>query len=272
MLHERIFLDKTDDRVFIDTYVVNDKSYKRDAIIVIPGGGYGSVCAQREGEPIALAYVAHGLNAFVLNYRVGRPSDVFPKQLVDAGRAIIYVKENAEKLGIDPERVFTVGFSAGGHLSGTCAIMYNAPEVREALGISNDKNKPCASVLAYPVVTANVEQTHKPSFVGLLGKPFDEITPDERRRFSLETAVNKDSAPMFLWHTLEDTLVPCNGTLMLSRAAKNAGVCVATHIYPYGPHGLALSNEITRCDVDAHVQPLAEKWISDSVEWFETIV
>lgn len=35
MLHERIFLDPTDDRVFIDTYVANDKSFKRDAMIVI---------------------------------------------------------------------------------------------------------------------------------------------------------------------------------------------------------------------------------------------
>lgn len=272
MLHERIFLDETDDRVFIDTYVANDKSYKRDAIIVIPGGGYGAICTQREGEPVALAYVAHGLNAFVLNYRVGRAADQFPKQLADAGRAIIYVKQNAERFGINPDRVFTVGFSAGGHLSGSCAIMYNAPEVKEALGISGDENKPLASILAYPVVTANVEQTHKPSFKNLLGKPFDEITEDEKKRFSLETAVHPDSAPMFLWHTREDTLVPLNGTLLLAQAAKDVGVNVTARIYPYGPHGLSLANKITECGVDVYNQPLATDWVSDSVAWIKTIV
>ena len=271
MLHERIFLDDTDDRVFIDTYVANDKSFERDAIIVIPGGGYGAICTQREGEPVALAYVAHGFNAFVLNYRVGRRGDVFPKQLVDVGRAIIYVKENAEKFGINPKRVFTVGFSAGGHLSGSSAIMYNALEVVEALGISGEENKPTASILAYPVVTANLEQTHKPSFKNLLGKPFEEITDDEKFRFSLETAVRPDSAPMFLWHTREDTLVPLNGTLLLAQAAKDAGVNVSAHISPYGPHGLSVASGITECAVAQYNQPLAQNWISDSVAWIKTI-
>ena len=271
MLHERIYLDKNDERVYIDTYVVNDKSYKRDAMLVIPGGGYSAVCTEREGEPIALAYVAHGMNAFVLNYRVGEVGDVFPKQLVDAGRAIIYIKENAEKFGIDPERVFTVGFSAGGHLSGSCAIMYDAPEVKAALGISGEENKPCASVLAYPVVTANTEVTNTKTFENLLGKPFGEFTDDERRRFSLETAVNGNSAPMFIWHTVPDTLVPLNGTLLLTQAAKDAGVNVTLHVYPYGPHGLALSTDVTECGVPEWVQPLAENWIADSVAWFDTL-
>ena len=271
MLHDRIFLDKTDERTYVDTYVVNDKSYKRDAILVIPGGGYGAVCTQREGEPVALAFVAHGLNAFVLNYRVGRNGDVFPKQLVDAGRAIIYIKENAERFGINPDRVFTVGFSAGGHLSGACAIMYSDSSVKQALGISADENKPCGSILSYPVVTANTDITHKPSFEKLLGKPFDKITDAERRYHSLETAVNENSAPMFLWHTREDTLVPLNGTLLLAQAAKDAGVNVSLHIYPYGPHGLSVANRITECGVAEYNQPLAQGWISDSVAWLNTI-
>ena len=141
---------------------------------------------------------------------------MFPKQLVDASRAIIYFKQNAERFGIDPERVFTVGFSAGGHLSGSCAIMYSAPEVRAALGISANENKPCGSVLAYPVVTVNTEITHQYSFENLLGKKFSKITDSEKKRFSLETSVNRESAPMFLWHTVEDKLVPINGTLLLA--------------------------------------------------------
>ena len=271
MLHERIYLDKNDERVYIDTYVANDKSYKRNAILIIPGGGYRVVCTEREGEPIALSYVAYGFNAFVLNYRVGEVGDIFPKQLIDAGRAIMYIKKNAVRFGIDPERVFTVGFSAGGHLSGSCAIMYDAPEVREALGISGEENKPTAAVLAYPDVSANAFVTNKKTFESLLGKPFDEITEAEKRRFSLETAVRPDSAPMFLWHTREDTLVPLNGTLLLAQAAKDAGVNVTLHVYPYGPHGLALANRITECGYAPHVQPLAENWIADTVAWMDTI-
>ena len=89
--------------------------------------------------------------------------------------------------------------------------------------------------------------------------------------FSLETAVNESSCPMFIWHTVEDTLVPFNGSLLLTQAAKDAGVNVSARIYPYGPHGLSLATQITRCGEDYHVQPLAERWVSDSVAWFNTL-
>ena len=271
MLHERIYLDKNDERVYIDTYVANDKSFKRNAILIIPGGGYGVVCPEREGEPVALAYMAYGFNAFVLNYRVGGADDVYPKQLIDAGRAIVYIKKNAVRFGIDPERVFVVGFSAGGHLSGSCAIMYNAPEVKSELGIVGDENKPCGAILAYPVVSANTAVTNKKSFQNLLGKPFDELTADERKRFSLETAVDENSAPMFIWHTAEDRIVPLDGTLLLIQAAKDAGVNVSAHIYPYGPHAIALGNKITEYGIENSNQPLAERWLSDSVDWIDTL-
>ena len=271
MLHERIYLDKNDERVYIDTYVANDKSYKRNAILVIPGGGYGVVCPEREGEPVAFAYVAHGFNAFVLNYRVGGKDDLYPKQLIDAGRAIMYIKKNAVRFGIDPERVFTVGFSAGGHLSGSCAIMYDAPEVREALGITGEENKPCGAILAYPVVSANTDVTNKKTFENLLGKPFAKLTDDERRKFSLETALDENSVPMFIWHTAEDRIVPLDGTLLLIQAAKNAGVNVTAHIYPYGPHAIALGNKITEYGIENSCQPLAERWLSDSVNWINTL-
>ena len=116
MRHERIYLNPDDDRVFIDTYVVNLPRV-RDAILVIPGGAYREVCTGREGEPIALDFVAKGYNAFVLGYRVGKEGDVFPKQLLDAAAAMIYIKEHAAELCINADRVFAVGFSAGGHLA-----------------------------------------------------------------------------------------------------------------------------------------------------------
>ena len=57
MLHERIYL--TEDKVaYIDTYIPDDiYGRKKDALLVIPGGGYGAVCSNREGEPIALAFL-----------------------------------------------------------------------------------------------------------------------------------------------------------------------------------------------------------------------
>ena len=89
MLHERIYLNADDARVYIDAYV-SERNVIRDAMLVIPGGGYAMVCADREGEPIALDFFAKGYNCFVLNYRCGTEGDVYPKQIIDAGSAMIY--------------------------------------------------------------------------------------------------------------------------------------------------------------------------------------
>ena len=131
MKHERIYLNDQE-RSYIDTYIADSKAI-RPAMLVIPGGGYCVVCGDREGEPIALDFFAKGYNAFVLNYRVGRVDDVFPKQLLDAGAAMVYIRNHAEEFGIDPRRVFAVGFSAGGHLCGSIATMYDYPEVKKPL-------------------------------------------------------------------------------------------------------------------------------------------
>ena len=107
MLTERIYLSD-DKRAWLDTYVSEFKPYRRDAMLVIPGGGYRSVCSDREGEMVALGYFAKGYNAFVLNYRVAEEGDVYPRQLLDACRAVLHIKANAEKYNINADRVFAV--------------------------------------------------------------------------------------------------------------------------------------------------------------------
>ena len=194
MLHERIFLDPADDRVYIDTYIADDKSQLHDAMIVIPGGGYHNVCTDREGEPIALAYFAKGVNCFVLHYRAGLDGDTYPKQLIDASRAVLHIRENAEKYAVDPNRVFAVGFSAGGHLAGSLALLSDEPAVLSALNINAGDNTPNG------------------------GKPFDEIDAATAARLSLDNHVTKSSPPAFIWHTAPDTVVPIAGTFALAKA------------------------------------------------------
>ena len=270
MLHERVYLDKTDDRVYIDTYVANDRTVLRDAMLVIPGGGYHNVCTEREGEPIALAYLAKGLNCFVLNYRVGQDGDTYPKQLIDASRAILHIRENSEKYSIDPSRVFAVGFSAGGHLAGSLALLSDDPAVLSTLGISEGENRPNAVVLAYPVTTAMMN-THLGSFVNLTGKTFDEIDEKTRVKLSLEENVKQSSPPAFIWHTAEDAVVPIAGSFALAEAYTRVGAPVMLHVYPYGPHGLALSNKFTSRGNTATEQPLAEGWVDASVEFLKSL-
>lgn len=266
MINERIYLDSENNEVFIDTYVKKSESPK-DAMLVIPGGGYGNVCSDREGEPIALAFAERGVNAFVLNYRVGE-GKVYPAQLLDAARAIAYIKENSEKYGVDPERIFTVGFSAGGHLVGTVATKHKIAE--KLLDLPENFTRPAGSVYAYPVVSARCD-THISSFMRLLGKEAEDITEEEKRFHSLECNVTRDTPPAFIWHTAKDTVVPPIGSLLLAQAYLEAGVSVTMHLYPYGNHGVALANEVTKFDNEDWIQPLAEGWVEYAVRWIKTL-
>jgi acetyl esterase/lipase len=268
MLQETLYFELDGRTLRLDTYV-EEGSADKDSVLIFPGGGYAALSTVREGSAVANAYYERGLNAFVLHYSVGAEF-TYPCHLIDASFAITYLKAHATELGINPERIFTVGFSAGGHLSGSMAILHKDPEVLAALGINKGDNKPCGSILAYPVVSANVA-THQGSFAMLAGKPFVEIADEERKRLSLESNVDADSAPVFIWHTSEDPAVPMLGSLRLTEAYYNIGRAVSLHVYPYGPHGIALANEETSDGNAAWIQPLAEYWVDESVRWIKTV-
>jgi acetyl esterase/lipase len=270
MQHERIYLDPEHPEVYLDTYIANNRTALRDAMLVIPGGGYSQVCTGREGEPIAFAFLALGYNCFVLNYRVNNVP--YPAQLTDASRAMIHIRENAEKYNINKNRVFAVGFSAGGHLAGSLGILHADKSVLDTLGISEGDNRPDGVIMCYPVVSALLP-THEPSFEHLTGgTPFADIPEKTKRALSLEVNVDKSSSPAFIWHTALDALVPTNGSLALAQSYVDMGLPVMMKLYPYGPHGLALSNRFTAEGNPAQCQPIAERWIREADEWLKTLV
>ena len=103
MIYKKIGLENCAADAFIEAFVAEKVGdFVRKAILVIPGGGYGNVCANREGEPIAHAFMAQGFNAFVLHYSVGEGKH-FPIQLIEASAAVKHIKDHAQDYNIDPE-------------------------------------------------------------------------------------------------------------------------------------------------------------------------
>ena len=58
---------------------------------------------------------------------------------------------------------------------------------------------------------------------------------------------------------------------MLATACYRHGVPVTLRLYPYGPHGLALSTPMTMCGNPDFVQPIAEEWVDKACEWIDTL-
>ena len=269
MILKRIPLDPEKADVYLDAYIADPtKRFKRKAILVIPGGGYGCVCSDREGEPIAHAFMPYGYNAFVLRYSVAR-SKAFPGQLIEASLAMQHIKDNAEEYGIDPEKVFATGFSAGGHLCASLGVLWHKKEIYDATGMEYGKNRPTGIMPIYPVISGVDAGRHFGSFKNLLCT--DEPTEEQLLSCSIEKHVDERAVPAFIVHTSNDELVNVNNSLLLAREYARLGKKFELHIYPDAPHGVALGNKITSQEHEKWENPEIAKWVAQAAAWAETV-
>ncbi len=233
----------------------------RPAVLVIPGGGYGHVSA-REGEPVALRFLAQGYSAFVLEYSVAPAK--FPVQLQEAAMAMCYIRRHAPEFEVDPGMVAAIGFSAGGHLCGMLGMLYDAPEVAHIA--ASDQLRPDALGLCYPVAVS-WGATHEGSFENLSGGD-----KNLRERLSLDRLVRPDMPPVYLWHTRDDDCVPVRNSLILANALEEAGVELAMRIYRHGWHGLSVADaQVYPANVKPEKSPDVPGWPEEMMGFFREI-
>jgi acetyl esterase/lipase len=222
-------------------------------VIVCPGGGYGHR-AEHEGEPVARALNDRGIAACVCNYRIAPYRH--PHSLLDAQRAIRWVRTHAGELNVDSEAVGILGFSAGGHLASTAGTHYDAGR-SDGDEIDSQSCRPDAMVLCYPVITFG-EFGHRGSMKNLLGESPPETLV---RTLSNETQVTADTPPSFLWHTADDSGVPVENSLLFAQALSAHRVPFELHVYRSGRHGLGLAGEA----------PHIATWIDLCTDWLREI-
>lgn len=208
----------------------------RPAMVVFPGGGY-EMLSDREKEPIALAFMVNGFNAFTVEYSL-RPL-TYPTQLIEGVMAVLYVKLNAEKYNLDIDKVAGIGFSAGGHLLGTVANMYDHEDVCKVLGERCKLAKLNGCVYSYPVVSSG-ENAHVGSIMNLTAGDSEKIA-----KVSVDKNITENSSPAFIWTTADDACVPAENSFMLASAYKKLGLPFELHVFQSGIHGLSLSTKET---------------------------
>jgi len=206
-------------------------------VVICPGGGYGALAMDHEGHQVARWFTAHGVAAAIVKYRLG-PRYHHPAPLQDVLRAIRVVRSRAAELGVKPERIGVMGFSAGGHLASSAATLFDLADAKAADGLEAIPSRPDFAILGYPVIVFGADVTHKGSQRNLLGEnpPADLVT-----RLSTDRQVTAKTPPTFLFHTSEDAGVPPQNSVAFYLALKNAGVPAELHIYEKGPHGVGLA-------------------------------
>lgn len=217
---------------------------KRPGVLVFPGGGY-TMCSAREAEPVALAYLHAGYQAFVLNYTTGdrqnreEMAGIFQKAFADAQEAMTYLRGYAEELFLMPDKIAIMGFSAGGNLA-------------TALGtLADEPLRPNALILGYPSVIPAISAR-----IGL-------------QQPNLLEAVSAATPPTFMFNSQGDSVTPATNTLRLSLTLAEAGVPYETHTFLTGDHGVSLATGAATDD--GSTDPDLAQWHAMSLRFLHNL-
>ncbi len=193
------------------------------AIVVCPGGGYGSVVVDKEGHDVARWLAGQGVTAGVLKYRCGGGTNQHPVPMSDARQAVKLFRSHCEDWQVAPDRIGIIGFSAGGHLAATIAT---DPEAAVNF-----------AALIYPVVSMADGITHAGSKKNLLGdSPSDSLV----HQMSRDEQVTPSTCPVFLVHASDDKAVPIENSMRFYKACLAAGVPAEMHLFATGSHGFGM--------------------------------
>jgi acetyl esterase/lipase len=228
------------------------------ALLVIPGGGYGFVSVQNEGIDIARRYTPFGTSVFVLTYRL--PGEGWKNRsrvpLADAQRAMRLLRSQAATFGFDPKRLGILGFSAGGHLSADLATAFDEACYAPVDAADKLSARPHFVGLGYPVASLMPGAGHTGSRDNLLGA---NASAAEVAKHSPAEHVRPDTPPTFVFHAMDDDVVPVESSLRWIAACRRAHVPIEAHLFEKGGHGFGLHASIGNSA--AHWPELFAAWM-----------
>ena len=219
-------------RPSITVYLPKTKSAAaRPAVIVIPGGGHRELWTDHEGHAVARFLNEQGIAAFVLFYRLERapnsPYKIVDHALLDLQRAQRVVRSRAAEWRIDPAKIGTLGFSAGGQLALLGALRFDAGDTAAQDPVDRVSSRPDFTALIYPGGWPDIK--------------FDAHTP-----------------PMWLLSGSDDRPQVLNTLTQVFIALREAQVPAELHFYDGVPHGFGIRA--------GNTGPVA-KWPNQFVDW-----
>jgi acetyl esterase/lipase len=207
-------------------------------IVVIHGGGWAAGNRNAHNN-VTWSFATKGYVSATISYRFA-PQHPFPAQVQDVKAALRFLRGNAERFNIDPQRIGAVGFSAGAHLSMMLGSM-DAGDGLDDVGEFKDQSSKVQAVVSYfgPTdLTAEYPEATKPILKKFIGGSKEE-KPAEAKRASPVTYVNAGDAPMLLYQGTKDRLVPFDQAVRMADALTKAGVPGRIELLLGADHGWA---------------------------------
>lgn len=219
------------------------------AVIVFPGGGFQKVFIDLEGTEICAWLTAKGITCIVSKYRAPGGNDYWddkaqrriypkiPRALQDAQRTIRLVRSRATELGVNPNKIGVMGFSAGGYLVAQTSNILK-PAYKPVDTIDSVSSRPDFAVAVYPRHICRKD-----------GTEFDPTLP-----------IINNAPPTFIAQAWDDPVDPICESLMYASALNKAGVSAEVHLFAKGGHAFGLR----KSDQPVGLWPqLVERWMKE---------
>lgn len=215
-----------------DVYTPPDDGTDRCCVILVHGGGWsGGDRTQLRGYGVLLG--REGYVCVAPEYRLTGES-AWPAQIHDVKAAIRWVRANAERLGIDPQRISIEGNSAGAHLALLAALTPGREELEGEGGNPGVDTSVSAAIAVYPPTLFS--HAERESGAVPLAALTQELTEDVARLAGPLSHVTDAAPPTMLIHGTDDEVVPPLASLRMYESLVKAGVPVELHMYADQPH------------------------------------
>lgn len=229
----------------LDLYSPKERSRPVPVVLFIHGGAWKSGYRQIY-HYYCTKFAEHGYVAATASYRLVSEAP-FPAAVQDVKCAVRWLRANAEKLGIDPNKIGVAGGSAGGHLAMMIGYSSDVTELDGKGGHPDISSRVQAVVDLYgPTDLTDDSAKSNGAVVRFLGgKTFDEA-PDVYRLASPITHVTKDDPPTLILHGSIDSTVSIHQAEILAEKLKNTGaVCEFDRVEGW-PHTMDLDANVNR--------------------------
>jgi acetyl esterase/lipase len=208
------------------------------AVVCVHGGAWRAGKRQDLNNTIEVL-ARRGYVAITVSYRLA-PDAKFPAQIEDCKAAVRWLRANAKKYRVNPDRIGAIGYSAGAHL---CCLL-GVTEKKDGLegdGGNPDESSRLQAVVSFFGPTDMVERTwskelEEQIFLPLLGASYDD-KPELYRKLSPVTYVSRDAPPFLFFHGSEDKLVTPRHSRVLAEKLKKAGGSAKVIILEGEGHG-----------------------------------
>ncbi len=235
---------RIEDRVLQFDFYRSTKTNKAASplILWVHGGAWRS--GSKKNVPI-LEFLNQGYSIASIEYRLS-PEAKFPAQIHDIKAAIRYIRKDAARFGVDPNRFVIAGVSAGGHLAALVGVSNGVVELEGEVGAMRETSSSVQAIISFfgasnlesilSQSTAHGLSVRIPALELLLGgQPIDK--PELARLASPVTHVDATDPPIWMIHGDADPQMPVEQSEELLKAYQGPAAFVSLEIVPGGVHG-----------------------------------